>query len=137
MLANSKDQETTELANNILLGGLILQVLFFGLFIVVAGIFHKRMLADPVAMASTSSTPWSRYLLILYVASLLIVVRCIFRIIEYAGGQDGVLLATEAYLYVFDAALMLLVMVVFNVQHPSMIIGRNKIAAYRMETLLS
>lgn len=137
MLANAQNPDTVKLANNILLGGLILQVLFFGLFIAVAGIFHKRMRADPMAMSSSSRLPWERYLLILYLSSLLIVLRCVFRIIEYAGGQDGVLLSNEIYLYVFEATLMFLVMVVFNVQHPSMIIGRDKIAEYRMADLIS
>jgi len=137
MLANAKDQKTVKLGNNIILGGLILQVPFFGLFIMVAGVFHKRMRADLVIMNSSSLVPWARYLLILYLASLLIVVRCVFRIIEYAGGQDGVLLSNEIYLYIFEATLMFLVMVIFNVQHPSTVIGRNKISEYRMADLVS
>jgi hypothetical protein len=139
MLANAKDPDTVKLGNNIILGGLILQVLFFGLFIAVAGTFHKRMSADPAAATSSSSLllPWARYLMILYLASFLIVVRCVFRIAEYAGGQDGVLVSTELYLYVFEAALMFLVMFIFNVQHPSIIVGRNKISAYRMADLVS
>lgn len=137
MLANAKDQDTIKLGNNIILGGLILQVLFFGLFIMVAGIFHKRMRTDSATMSSSSLVPWARYLLILYLASLFIVVRCVFRIIEYAGGQDGVLLSNEIYLYIFEATLMFLVMIIFNIQHPSMVIGRNKISEYRMADLVS
>jgi len=135
MIASAKDTDTMDLGNNIVLAGLVLQVLFFGLFIGVAGVFHKRMRADPAS--ASSRVPWGRFLLVLYLASLLIVVRCVFRIIEYAGGQDGVLLSNEVYLYVFEATLMFLVMVVFNVQHPSMVIGRDKIAAYRMADLVS
>jgi hypothetical protein len=138
MLANAKDPSTAKLGNNIILGGLILQVLFFGLFIAVAGTFHKRMQADTLLTSSSSLLlPWARYLMILYLASFLIVVRCVFRIAEYAGGQDGVLLSTELYLYVFEAALMFLVMFIFNVQHPCIIVGRNKISAYRMADLVS
>jgi hypothetical protein len=62
-------------------------------------------------------------------------VRCIFRIAEYAGGQGGVLLSSEIYLYIFDATLMFLVMVIFNVQHPSMVISRSKMYDHRMEQL--
>jgi hypothetical protein len=139
MLANAKDPTTVKLGNNIILGGLILQVLFFGLFIGVAGTFHKRMRAmDPsITTSSLSSLPWTRYLLILYLASLLIVVRCVFRIAEYAGGQDGVLLGNEVYLYIFEAALMFSVMVIFNVQHPSMVVGRDKVSEWRMAELVS
>lgn len=37
-------------------------------------------------------------------------------------GSDGVLLRNEIYLYIFDAALMALTMVLFNLRHPSLII---------------
>ena len=44
---------------------------------------------------------------VLYVASGLIFVRSLFRLIEYIEGNDGVLLSSEVYLYIFDALLML------------------------------
>ena len=37
-------------------------------------------------------------------------------------GSDGVLLGNEIYLYIFDAALMALTMILFNLRHPSLII---------------
>lgn len=55
----------------------------------------------------------------LYVSSGLILIRSVFRLIEYLQGQDGELLSKEIYLYVFDAALMLLVMICFNWKYPS------------------
>lgn len=45
-------------------------------------------------------------------------VRSIFRAVEYLQGFNGYLLRHEAYLYVFDAALMLFVMIIFNFIHP-------------------
>lgn len=55
----------------------------------------------------------------LYAASTLIMIRSIFRIIEYAQGFTGYLLEHEVYLYIFDATLMLAVVLIFNVVHPS------------------
>lgn len=55
----------------------------------------------------------------LYTGSFLIMVRSIFRAVEYLQGFDGYLLRHEAYLYVFDAVLMFLVMVLFNWIHPA------------------
>lgn len=46
-------------------------------------------------------------------------VRSIFRVIEFIQGNAGYLLSNELYLYIFDAALMLLVMIAFNWVHPS------------------
>lgn len=59
---------------------------------------------------------------VLYGASVLIMIRSVFRVAEYVMGSDGPLLATEVYLYVFDAALMLVVAGMFNVYHPGKII---------------
>lgn len=66
----------------------------------------------------------------LYAASVLILIRSVFRVAEYAEGNDGALLRTEVYLYVFDAVLMFLVMVTFAVIHPSEInclLGRGRV----------
>ena len=56
---------------------------------------------------------------ILYTTSGLVIARSIFRVVEYAQGKDGYLLRSEVWSYVFDAALMLGVMILFNVVHPS------------------
>jgi hypothetical protein len=52
-------------------------------------------------------------------ASLLIMVRSVSRVIEYLQGNSGTLLGHEAYLYALDATLMLAVVVLFNIIHPS------------------
>ena len=135
MLATAKTLDATKLANNIVLAGLLLQVAFFAFFVVVTATWHKRMHAAPTTTSLASTLPWARYLWILYLASFLIMVRCIFRIAEYAGGQQGVLLGSEIYLYIFDATLMVFVMVIFNVQHPSLVISRDKVYDHRMEQL--
>lgn len=46
-------------------------------------------------------------------------VRSIFRVVEYLQGFNGYILKHEAFLYIFDASLMLLVMVIFVMIHPS------------------
>lgn len=135
MLAKAEDEESVSLGNKIILTGLVLQVLFFVFFVVVASVFHMRINRSPTEKSAILEVPWARYLWILYSASALIVVRCVFRIAEYAGGQEGVLLSTEMYMYIFDAALMFVVMVIFNVQHPSTVINRHAVANYRMEQL--
>lgn len=55
----------------------------------------------------------------LYLGSFMIMVRSVFRAVEYLQGFNGYLLRHEAYLYLFDALLMLLVMVLFNWIHPA------------------
>ena len=70
---------------------------------------------------------WQKHLYALYVASMLILVRSIFRVIEYVQGNNGYLLKKEVFLYIFDAVLMFLCMVWLNIVHPGEIhFGRSK-----------
>ena len=135
MLANAKDQDTVDVANKVVLAGLALQIVFFAFFVIVATTFHMRINQAPTEKSALLSIPWARYLWILYLASALIVARCLFRIAEYAGGQDGVLLSTETYLYIFDALFMFAVVIIFNLQHPSLVVNKQATANYRMEQL--
>lgn len=140
-----------ELGEKIIIGGLFVQLIFFTLFVCVAGDFHRRLIKDtPVKKRYTPGTlfrkvrhnrldssnipitavlsreavqelPWKRHLYILYATSALILVRSIFRVIEYIQGNAGYLLSNEVFLYIFDATLMFLVMVLFNWVHPSQV----------------
>lgn len=121
MLADIDRRDT---GKNIVIGGLVVQILFFGLFVITSMIFHVRLARAPTAASLAS--PWAKYMWALYGASLLILIRSLFRIFEFAGGSDGELMSKEFYIYIFDAALMFLCMCVFNVVHPGAIIGGKK-----------
>jgi hypothetical protein len=120
----------------LIIAGLFTQLFFFTIFVVVAGMFHYRLVNDKPLQKRISSRsepssaikssrailndlPWKRHLCILYIASGLIMVRSLFRVIEYLQGNAGYLLSHEVFLYVFDAALMFVVVVLFNWFHPS------------------
>jgi len=108
-----------QLGAHIIIGGLCAQILFFGCFIVVSISFDHAIHKAPTVKSSSSDIPWHKHLKTLYLASVLILVRSIFRVVEYAQGNDGFLLRHEYFLCVFDSVLMFLVMVVFNLVHPS------------------
>ena len=57
-------------------------------------------------------------LYVLYAADILIMVRSVFRVAEYVQGTNGYLLRRELWLYIFDATLMAVVMLVLNGVHP-------------------
>ncbi|KAF9879706.1 putative RTA1 domain protein [Colletotrichum karsti] len=106
-------------AQYIILGGLIVQIVGFGLFAATALVWHVRMLRRPTGATMADSTGrWQRILAMLYAVSVLIMVRSVFRVIEYVMGTDGYLLMNEWPLYVFDAALMLLTVGVFAWWYP-------------------
>ncbi|KAL4794964.1 RTA1 like protein-domain-containing protein [Aspergillus venezuelensis] len=105
------------MAKGIVIGGLMVQIVIFGFFMVTSVVFEMRMRRGPTAREET----WRRHLYPLYAVSVLIMVRSIFRVIEYAGGQKGYLLSHEWPLYVFDAVLMLGVMIIWGWWHPGTI----------------
>ena len=104
---------------HLVVGGLFVQLIFFGLFMVVAFTFDVRIRRVPSIPVRTGIIPWRKHLKALFSASILIVVRSVFRVVEYIQGNDGYILRHEVFLYIFDAVLMFFVMVVFSVIHPS------------------
>lgn len=121
-IMSAGDQSSTKTGERIIIGGLIVQIVFFGMFIVVELIFHYRVLKHPNECARvTRNVPsrfnnWNSILIILLVCSILIFIRSIFRLIEYIQGNDGYLISHEVFLYCFDATLMFLNMVFFTSQ---------------------
>ena len=55
----------------------------------------------------------------LYLTSVFIMIRSIVRTVEFLQGYKGYIITHEAFLYVFDALLMLCVLVILNIVHPS------------------
>ncbi|KUJ09185.1 RTA1-domain-containing protein [Mollisia scopiformis] len=133
MLAKAKSKSDTNTGEHVITVGLGIQVLFFGLFIIVAGIFNYRLRAMPSLRSKQLTVPWQSYLFVLYGASLMIMIRSVFRIAEYVMGQDGFLLAHEYFLHIFDATLMFLTMVLFNVYHPSRIITKATLKGHNRD----
>ncbi|RSM16705.1 hypothetical protein CDV31_004477 [Fusarium ambrosium] len=80
---------------------LVIQLAFFSLFSITASIFHARFAAG------------------------LIMIRSVFRLIEYAQGNAGYLISHEAYLYIFDSVLRFLTMVLFAWEHPSQLNAKS------------
>ncbi|KAF4205762.1 hypothetical protein CNMCM8980_003812 [Aspergillus fumigatiaffinis] len=109
----------------IVIAGLVIQIVCFGFFIATCALFHKRIKKSPTEQSLELNSTWRKHLHILYAANLLILIRSVFRLIEYATGNNGYLLRHEVFLYVFDGLLMLLVMTVFNVIHPSGLISHK------------
>ena len=125
-LANAKTKSDRNTGQTIIIAGLCIQVAFFGLFIAVTCLFHYRITKAPTTRSNSLAVPWRSFIKALYGASIFIMIRSIFRVIEYVMGKDGELQSKEVYLYVFDALLMFSVAVLFNVYHPSRIISKHK-----------
>ncbi|KAF5518138.1 hypothetical protein COL154_009717 [Colletotrichum chrysophilum] len=125
MLATAKDTDSVKLGENIIVGGLCIQILFFGFFMVVTLIFHMRLSRNPTPKTYSLDTPWKGLLWVLYGTSFMIMVRSLFRVAEYVQGSEGELQSKEMYIYIFDALLMGLTSVLFNWFHPSRVINNR------------
>lgn len=113
----------------IVIVGLVIQIIFFGLFVTAAVMFDKRYrgyVGNSTASRATT-VPWVKMLFMLYTTSALILARSVFRIIEYAMGSEGYLLGNEWPLYVFDSVPMAAVMVIFCVWYPSELVQGHEV----------
>ncbi|KAK3381003.1 RTA1 like protein-domain-containing protein [Podospora didyma] len=129
ILSNAKTKKDQDLGNAVLLVGLAVQVVFFGLFIITTVLFHIRIIKKPTQRSFSITAPWRQFILALYASSVLILIRSIFRMIEYGAGSDSVLQQSEAYLLALDGALMFLVAVIFLWYHPHKILVGYKDAS--------
>ncbi|KAK8091443.1 Rta1 domain-containing protein [Apiospora hydei] len=123
MLTTAKTQNDVQRGENIILGGLGIQILFFGGFCVVTALFHLRIRREPTSKSYAVTAPWTLLVYVLYAASLLIMVRSLYRVAEYVQGQGGALQGHEYWLYILDSVPMLAVSVLFNWMHPSCVVG--------------
>lgn len=109
-----------DLGENIVIAGLGIQIVVFGFFVYTAALFEWRMRRHPTKkVQDMPSLPWLKHLHALYWTSALILFRSLFRLVEYAMGNDGYLLSHEVYLYVFDSLPMFAVMLWLAWVHPS------------------
>lgn len=108
-----------EAGEKVIIVGLFVQLLFFGVFIIVAAVYHKRLRETPTTRSLHPQVRWQEYLVTLYVAGALIWVRSLFRVIEFIQGNHGPLMRSEAYVFVFDGLLMFIVLAWMNWFHPS------------------
>ncbi|KAK3998041.1 RTA1 like protein-domain-containing protein [Cladorrhinum sp. PSN332] len=120
------DGSNSDMGEKMIVGGLLIQVVVFGFFCITAAVFHWRYHHHSVGAVAYreregGAEGWKKLLFMLYSVSALIMVRSLFRVAEFAMGQDGYLLTNEWPLYVFDSVLMLGVMVAFYVWHPSLL----------------
>lgn len=109
----------TKVATAMVIVGLVVQLVSFILFGLCAVIFHKRIRRQPTSRSFQVDANWTQTLYMLYGVSTLILIRSIFRIIEYAFGNDGYPLTHEWTLYLFDSLPMIIVTVIFFFRYPS------------------
>lgn len=62
---------------------------------------------------------WQKFMMVIYFASMLILIRSVFRMVEYVEGPQSKLQAVEVYVYAMDAIPMAIITISFHIIHPS------------------
>ncbi|KAF7859690.1 hypothetical protein EAF04_008769 [Stromatinia cepivora] len=124
MMAQSSMANTGQ---KVILFGLFVQLVFFGFFLFVALIFYKRMRSSPAryTIPSYGNRTWVQLIKLLFAAAAIIILRCVFRVIEFSQGHSGYLATHEVYMYIFDAVPMFLVQAMFHLVHAGDVIPAN------------
>lgn len=115
---------------HIYMGGIGLQEFFILGFVGLLVTLHRRLVRQErravlLHRLHNGSLPWRWLFYGMYFALVMITVRIIYRLVQYATGTSpsNSLLTHEAYEYVLDALPMFLALVVLNFTHPGRIIN--------------
>ncbi|GMM34398.1 hypothetical protein DASC09_017230 [Saccharomycopsis crataegensis] len=115
MMSQSGNQD---LGPKIVIAGLIIQLIFL-FFFILSEIKFTYLINKIPTTASYGSTKtstmgifqrnWNNLNATLIITSILIVVRCIVRVVEFGQGFDGFIISHEAFIYLLDGLLMIMV----------------------------
>jgi hypothetical protein len=113
------------MGQKIMLIGLFVQLAFLGLFLGISLVFWRRMTKSSkrYAIPQYGKHTWEALLKMVVGAAVIIILRCIFRVMEFAQGHAGYLASHEIYMYVFDAAPMLGVQIMMHFVYAAEVFG--------------
>lgn len=119
--AGAKSDSSSNLGSNLAIVGLVIQIVFFSIFVILSFTCHVRtaryyQTVQPKCPMMFGMQPALYY--ILYISSLLILIRSVYRVVEYGQGYNGYLMTHEVYIYCLDALLMFLLTVITYFYNP-------------------
>ncbi|KAF9265934.1 hypothetical protein L218DRAFT_923430 [Marasmius fiardii PR-910] len=103
-------------------GGVGVQQFFIVIFIVLAIRCQVKLKALEDAGERHRETSWRKVLFPIYGALLLITIRIIYRLTEFAGSFDSGISKSEPVFYVLEATPMSICMCLFNIWHPGAVL---------------
>jgi hypothetical protein len=123
VLPASGDPAAIELSETIVLSGIITQFVALAFFFLQTWVVKHRIQKElPETLICDPSLRWKNHFRAIMAATVLLVVRSIVRATEYLQGQGGYIMSHEVFIYVFEASLMFLVMLVFIIIHPTRLV---------------
>ncbi|KAK0732323.1 RTA1 like protein-domain-containing protein [Lasiosphaeris hirsuta] len=125
MLANIEGGDIVITGQRVYMAGIGVQLFFVVVFGVVTVVFFRRLRQRMHNGTLARSTSWVTPLVwVLISVILLIVVRVIFRLVEFGGGasESNPILTNEAYQLGLDAFPMFIALLILNTVHPGLVL---------------
>ncbi|KEF54477.1 uncharacterized protein A1O9_09644 [Exophiala aquamarina CBS 119918] len=128
----SSSDSTQELGSRLTIAAISMQLAAIVTFVLLATVFYRRCSKRGILVRSVS-TPLNT----LYISMALIFVRCIYRLVEHLGATaveldnlDSLkklspILRFEVYFYIFEATLMLINSIMWNIWNPGRYLPKN------------
>ncbi|TPX23572.1 hypothetical protein DIZ76_012906 [Coccidioides immitis] len=128
--SSSEDPDGADLGKNIMIAGLVAQVVTLSAFILLAVDFsigaYRRMRSmggdaalDPRHARLRASFGFRAFLVALAVSTLTIFTRCVYRVAELSEGWDGPLMRDEPLFIVLEGVMIVIAVVVLNAFNPA------------------
>ncbi|KAI0651899.1 RTA1 like protein-domain-containing protein [Trametes meyenii] len=140
--ASSNDVKTGKLGSNIMLGGIVFQLISLTVFCVLLAEYLFRRFNDlplgskhypvsnssqPFSTSGSSWTPVERPMVQLAVGlcveAVFLYIRAIYRTVELADGWTGKIIQTQYLFFLFDGVMVILTMIALNVCHPGRLLN--------------
>ncbi|KAF7299048.1 hypothetical protein MIND_00853100 [Mycena indigotica] len=144
-LTAMKDVNLANIGNKIAEVGIILQAVSFLLFTIVFVVFGIRIqkhfpevwrprVQEPFRLFSRE--PIEDWRILFYVTSLTcigILIRSVFRIVEFVGGYNGMVFTHEGYFYVLDALPLWIAMTLYCFVWPIRVFNHTPVASFELK----
>ncbi|KAI4188253.1 MAG: hypothetical protein L6R41_002251 [Letrouitia leprolyta] len=121
--ASASTQSTQDVGSNLMIAGIVWQVVTLAVFALLGGIFFFRVLRNrssltPSANLVLQDTKFQLFLGGLVLAYLGIEVRCIYRIAELAGGWKNDIMQNETEFIVLEGVMIVIAALALTAFHP-------------------
>ncbi|KAF3931086.1 hypothetical protein ABW20_dc0106617 [Dactylellina cionopaga] len=124
--ANASEQDKLDAAKtqvtgiHVYMGGIGFQLFWILVFSALAWRFRIKAVMEKVrGHGIERETNWKHLLIVLYFTLAMIVIRIIFRLVEFSGGSfNNKLTTNETFFYVLEATPMSIACITWNVFHP-------------------
>ena len=113
--------------NNVVIAGLVFQCITLALFCFLSfdyGVRVKKQhgaqqnVLDPKGEQLRSSGSFKAFLVGLAASTILILLRCIYRVVEFSGGFGGPIEHNQTTFIIFESCMTILAVLLLNALHP-------------------